>query len=570
MKKEYLILIILSLLFVVSPVSAQENLVDCGFAEINLSSLLQGGQNAEEIPALVCLGKQIQAPGASAKAVIGNDTYGDVIYYIERGAENQVTGKITIGKAGDMVSDAQKPFAETFFVCPTDITAVKLENPELDLDALPGALAVALYKKLTVLSADPVTNNCVGTYFTVANEIKNATSSEEVIDERPMFNELITSFLIANIESGAELTVSDNIVGCSNSTEASETECNRYFYGSKRDQFGNPERNFSLRLIKQNEKTAGKYDANASMKNARNRFNELTTIEYAPKYTELTEEISRNLGEASMYEFLEYSNARKLIVVNGTWIIEINYTSDINNNFVAGVASEILSEIDKTVESTIEKNSNSESAKDLTKTSSTTPDIVGPVKPIEKDTSLLKRLLGKIIIKVQSVGEAYYVDPNTKKTHYLGKPDDALKVMRERGIGITNANLNKIQLGLGKMSGPDTDGDGLSDIFEDAIKTDKAKVDSDGDTYSDKDELNSGFDPRSGAGKKMEYSLNFATEQKGKIFLQVEGNGEAWYLNPSDNKRYFMGRPTDAYNLMRTFGLGISNADFATLESQIN
>ncbi|MDO8261278.1 MAG: hypothetical protein Q7T50_07365, partial [Candidatus Magasanikbacteria bacterium] len=199
-----------------------------------------------------------------------------------------------------------------------------------------------------------------------------------------------------------------------------------------------------------------------------------------------------------------------------------------------------------------------------------TPDIVGPVKPVEKDTSLLKRLMGKIIIKVQSAGEAYYVDPGTKKMYYLGKPDDALKVMREKGVGITNENLNKIQLGLGKMSGPDTDGDGLSDIFEDAIKTDKNKADSDNDSYQDKNEITGGYDPANGGGKKMENSTVFARQQTGKIFLQVEGKGEAWYVNPSDNKRYFMGRPTDAFNLMRTLGLGISNTDFTTLESQIN
>ena len=120
------------------------------------------------------------------------------------------------------------------------------------------------------------------------------------------------------------------------------------------------------------------------------------------------------------------------------------------------------------------------------------------------------------------------------------------------------------------MSGPDTDGDGLSDIFEDAIKTDKNKVDSDNDSYQDKNEISGGYDPTNGGGKKMENSAVFARQQTGKIFLQVEGKGEAWYVNPSDNKRYFMGRPTDAFNLMRTLGLGISNTDFTTLESQIN
>jgi hypothetical protein len=47
--------------------------------------------------------------------------------------------------------------------------------------------------------------------------------------------------------------------------------------------------------------------------------------------------------------------------------------------------------------------------------------------------------------------------------------------------------------------------------------------------------------------------------------LQVEKNGEAWYINPNDLKRYFLGRPTDAFNIMRTLGLGISNANFDNL-----
>lgn len=52
----------------------------------------------------------------------------------------------------------------------------------------------------------------------------------------------------------------------------------------------------------------------------------------------------------------------------------------------------------------------------------------------------------------------------------------------------------------------------------------------------------------------------------GRILLQVEDKGQAWYVNPADNKKYYLGRPQDALNLMRRFGLGISNNNFAALE----
>jgi hypothetical protein len=55
--------------------------------------------------------------------------------------------------------------------------------------------------------------------------------------------------------------------------------------------------------------------------------------------------------------------------------------------------------------------------------------------------------LGRIILRVQDKGQAYYVDPLTGHLNYLGRPDDAYRVIRALGQGITNNDLNKIPLG---------------------------------------------------------------------------------------------------------------------------
>jgi len=57
------------------------------------------------------------------------------------------------------------------------------------------------------------------------------------------------------------------------------------------------------------------------------------------------------------------------------------------------------------------------------------------------------------------------------------------------------------------------------------------------------------------------YAQTMAERLSGRILLQVEQNGEAWYVNPVDGKRYSMGRPQDAFNLMRELGLGITDSD---------
>ena len=51
--------------------------------------------------------------------------------------------------------------------------------------------------------------------------------------------------------------------------------------------------------------------------------------------------------------------------------------------------------------------------------------------------------------------------------------------------------------------------------------------------------------------------------------LQVQQNGEAWYVNPKDGKRYYMKDGEVAYHIMRYLSLGITNKDLDTIDSDV-
>ena len=175
-----------------------------------------------------------------------------------------------------------------------------------------------------------------------------------------------------------------------------------------------------------------------------------------------------------------------------------------------------------------------------------------------------KRLMGRILLQVESRGEAWYLSPKSNKAYYLGRQEDAYQIMREEGVGITNNDLERIPIGLVEMTGIDSDNDGLSDLLEDALGSDVNNSDTDGDGINDKEEVEKGYFPTSD-NRRQPVSSYFANSQKGKIFLQVEAHGEAWYVNPVDGKRYFLGRAGDAYQIMRLLSLGISDNDLEKL-----
>lgn len=166
---------------------------------------------------------------------------------------------------------------------------------------------------------------------------------------------------------------------------------------------------------------------------------------------------------------------------------------------------------------------------------------------------------GNIYLQIEEKGEAWYVSPITEERFYLGRPDNAWNLLRDKGVGISNHDLKKIPIGLLDFEIIDTDKDGLSDYLENSLGTNHLLKDTDQDGFDDYSEVKSAYNPL-GAGV-MPINYNFAQAHLGYIFLQVEAHGEAWYVNPSNAKRYYLGQEEDAFAIMRSLGIGIKNID---------
>lgn len=186
-----------------------------------------------------------------------------------------------------------------------------------------------------------------------------------------------------------------------------------------------------------------------------------------------------------------------------------------------------------------------------------------PILPAEAAT-MAQMMKGKILLQVEANGEAWYVYPGDLHRYYLGRPADAFNIMRQLGYGISNSDLMKIPVAASNMVGVDRDGDGMKVEIESSFGTSDLDADSDNDGFNDYEEVFFGYSPTNSSRVKVT-DEKFARSQAGKILLQVQAHGEAWYVDTIANNRHYLGRPADAFEVMRNLGLGITNYNLSLI-----
>ncbi len=177
------------------------------------------------------------------------------------------------------------------------------------------------------------------------------------------------------------------------------------------------------------------------------------------------------------------------------------------------------------------------------------------------DTKLIKRLAGRILLQTERFGQAWYLDTVSLSRYYLADGQSAYGALRKFGLGIKNLDIQKIPVGReSRFSMTDTDSDSLPDKLEEGLGTNPTLADTDGDGVSDGDEVLKNNTNPLGTGKLV-YSTSLVNRLKGRIVIQTESRGEAWYINPVDGKRYYLANGEAAYQIMRYLSLGTSNND---------
>lgn len=199
-----------------------------------------------------------------------------------------------------------------------------------------------------------------------------------------------------------------------------------------------------------------------------------------------------------------------------------------------------------------------------------------PVQVLAANSAVPRQTVGRVLLQVEQRGEAWYVDPVTETRYYLKDGPAAYEALRTFGLGITTSDLHGIPIGYDErvdigsdfFSSADTDNDGLTNRFENAIGTFSNDADSDDDGYTDGEEIKSGNNPL--GSKKHAKNSALVNRLSGRILLQVEDHGEAWYVNPVDGKRYYMTDGPAAYSIMRYLSLGITDADLDPIPVHVN
>lgn len=179
-------------------------------------------------------------------------------------------------------------------------------------------------------------------------------------------------------------------------------------------------------------------------------------------------------------------------------------------------------------------------------------------------SSLPFKLRGSFLIQVEDKGQAFYVDTNNGIKHKLEKNNTTWKTISDLSLGVSKDNLAQIPVAVNKeLINLDSDNDGLDNSLEKAIGTNPFSSDSDNDSYNDSLEILNHYNPLSSGQLKIDEKLS--KKLAGKLLLDTEGNGELWYINPSDNLRYYISNYNELFKVINIVGKGISNDNLKSI-----
>lgn len=168
------------------------------------------------------------------------------------------------------------------------------------------------------------------------------------------------------------------------------------------------------------------------------------------------------------------------------------------------------------------------------------------IAELEREIAANQEVLSQKVeeLRQASEGQTELINKYQEFRVQLGTADaNIYSFLLNFSTGVSSDDIAKIPLAEYNFGGEDTDGDGLSDIIEESFGTSKDNRDSDGDGYTDKEELLNGYDPMGVSSLPLDPA--FVDDTSGLILIQAEQNGEAWYISPKDGKRYFLGRPVE-------------------------
>ncbi len=622
-KITYLISLFVFFMTFTSSVYAQD--VDCGQAAFFVDGNAMDGVKFSQTDEMACMGEKIMNDCQQGQMTMLMSDKGRVVYKLRKESDDICSVVLEFGDESQIHQEDQKKFANTDLICP--INASRLRSNALNSGREERLTNIFLtmfsYLETGINDFDLGLTKCSGSYVDVVKS--ENTKDLSSYDTRQSFLEVFNADFLDDIQSEFSVVL-DNVQGC-REEYAKRTMCNYYFVDSKDSSFeklvieaskmnyiGATAANFdSVKaeqvaveffddLVKSFDGKYNKVDDGGAI----NNFKWDSVVEFEV----IEKKIIALRSDSWIFKYSfdnSLSGVDNSLVVNKLFNVVndseggggIDFSIKVDNSDLSlNINHEPPAESDPLVyearydlvtgETAAQDYANLkrlEALRNGTNVSSSKDNpfddyygnspLIDPPKddnPIGVssmyrrtivNSEMFERLKGLIILKVEQNGEAYYINPKDKTAYYLGRPKEAFDIMRDAGIGITNEDIEKFPAGFTQENLADTDGDGLSDLFEDAIATNKMSMDTDGDGYSDFEEMTGFYNPRGDGLLGLDYG--FAKKHKGKIFLQVSNNGEAWYVYPNDEKRYYLGRPINAFNIMRYLGLGISNKDFDSL-----